>query len=76
MNEAEIDLYLLKIGSRLKELRKTNGYSSYESFAMDNELDRKQYWRMENGKNITLKSLIKVLSIHQITLQEFFEDLH
>jgi quercetin dioxygenase-like cupin family protein len=31
------------------------GFSSYETFAVDNDLDRKKYWRVENGA-ITLRS--------------------
>ena len=63
-----------QIGNRLKELRLQSGYTSYETFALDNDLDRKQYWRMENGFNITVKSLIKILQIHQVSLKEFFKD--
>jgi hypothetical protein len=35
-----------------------------------------QYWRIENGKtNLTLKSLTKLLSIHKLTLEDFFCEL-
>ncbi|MBN1186130.1 MAG: helix-turn-helix transcriptional regulator [Bacteroidales bacterium] len=68
----DIDPRLLEIANRLKELRKQKGYTSYEDFAIENDLDRKQYWRIENGSNITLKSFIKILDIHGISLNEFF----
>ena len=45
-----------KVAQRIKELRINAGYSSYEVFAHENDLDRKQYWRAENGVNLTLKS--------------------
>lgn len=64
---------LLLLGSRIKELRINAGYNSYETFAHDNDLDRKQYWRMENGANITIKSLIKILQVHNKTLKDFFK---
>lgn len=64
-----------EIGERVKHLRKAKGYSSYESFAFDHDVPRMQYWRMERGtENITIKSLLKILRIHKITLMEFFAE--
>ena len=66
---------LEKIGYKLRELRIKKGYSSYETFAFDNNLPRMQYWRIEKGKtNITIKSLVKILKLHSISLAEFFDD--
>ena len=65
---------LLAISKKLKELRIKAGYSSYETFANDYDLDRKQYWRFENGTNLTLKTLIKILQIHKVSLMDFFND--
>lgn len=70
----KIDNRIVQIACKLKQLRKRNGYSSYEAFALDNNLDRKQYWRMENGTNFTISSLLKILDIHKITLKEFFSE--
>ena len=65
---------LKEIGDRLKKLRIEKGYKSYESFAVDNDLSRMQYWRMETGiSNITIKSLTRILRIYDITVEEFFE---
>lgn len=66
---------LIKIGERLRDLRKKSGYKSYENFAFDNELNRVQYGRMETGANITIASLLKVLDIHKLTLEDFFTGL-
>jgi hypothetical protein len=66
--------WLLKVASKLKELRRGKGYKSYETFALDHGLDRKQYWRAETGSNLTLKSLIKILDIHKLNLRDFFSD--
>ncbi|RAV99686.1 XRE family transcriptional regulator [Pseudochryseolinea flava] len=61
---------------KFTELRKKKGYTSYESFAFDHELPRMQYWRIENGKtNITLKTLCKLLVVHNLTPEEFFSML-
>lgn len=73
--DRNIDLKIKEISQKLKELRLSRGYTSYETFAFENELNRVQYWRIESGQNITLKTLIKVLEIHQISLSEFFKDL-
>ncbi|WP_242927343.1 helix-turn-helix transcriptional regulator [Pontibacter vulgaris] len=66
---------LVRIGNRLKEIRIAKGYTSYEDFALEHGIARMQYWRLETGKtNPTIKTLYKVLEIHQITLQEFFSE--
>jgi transcriptional regulator with XRE-family HTH domain len=64
---------LVNIGIRLMHLRIKNGYKSYESFALENNLSRMQYWRIEKGKtNLTIKSLMRLLDIHNMTIEEFF----
>lgn len=68
----EIDERIIAISEKLKELRIAAGYSSAENFAYDNDLNRVQYWRVESGTNMTLKTLLKVLDIHKLSLQEFF----
>lgn len=73
--KSESDKWVLIISERLKELRKELGYTSYETFATDHDLDRKQYWRVENGANITIKTLIKILTIHKMDLPTFFNDV-
>ncbi len=76
MKEDEVLKQLVeRIAKKLVELRKKKGYSSYESFAYDHEIPRMQYWRMEKGKtNVTLKSLVKILAIHKMTVEEFFAE--
>ena len=66
---------LEQIGKRLKEIRISKGYTSYEDFALEHGIARMQYWRLETGKtNPTIKTLYKVLEIHQMSLQEFFSE--
>lgn len=70
-NEKEI---LIDIGERLKKLRIKKGYSSYESFAIENNLSRMQYWRIEKGlTNITIRSLVRILEIHGLSIEDFFQ---
>lgn len=71
----EVDERILKIAAKLKQLRIDANYSSHENFAWDNGLNRVQYWRIEKGSNITLKTLLSVLDIHKISLSEFFKDI-
>ena len=75
MKDKSIERTLEEIGLKLRALRKKKGYTSAESFAYDHDLPRVHYWRIESGKvNITLKSLHKILSIHKISIEEFFAD--
>ena len=72
---AAADPRLIQIAQKLKQLRLDKGYSSYEAFAFDHELPRVGYGRHEQGSNLTLNSLLRLLDIHQISLAEFFADL-
>jgi len=54
-------------------LRKQKGYTRLEDFAFNHNIPRVKDWRIENGKtNLTLRSLIKLLAIHKMTVEEFF----
>ena len=70
-----MDKRIIFIAKKLKTLRIAKGYSSYENFAWDNEIPRVQYWRMEKGTNFTIRTFLRILDAHKITLQEFFDDL-
>ena len=69
------DERILKIARKIKELRIASGYKSAENFANDYDLNRVQYWRVENGANITLKTLLKILDIHKLSLGDFFSSI-
>lgn len=72
INEAK---ELKKIGERFKKLRIKKGFTSYEKFAIEHELSRMHYWRMEEGKtNLTIRSIITILNIHKITIEKFFSE--
>ncbi len=62
-----------KIGQKLRKLRKEKGFTSHESFALEYHLPRVSYFKHESGAaNMTLNALLELLSIHQISLEEFF----
>lgn len=68
-------LILMKIGDRLKQLRKAAGYSSYEYFAYENNISRPQYGKYEAGANIQLNTLIRILKHLNISLEDFFKGM-
>ncbi|HYC83802.1 MAG TPA: helix-turn-helix transcriptional regulator [Chryseosolibacter sp.] len=73
MKTRSLKSILEQIGLKLRDLRERKGYDSIKEFALDHDLPMIQYWRIEKGKaNLTLKSLMKLLSIHSISVEEFF----
>ncbi len=64
-----------KIAERIKVLRINAGYSSYETFAIEKDIDRKQYWRMEKGCNLTIRSIATIANCHKISLEDFFRGI-
>ena len=68
-----LHLVLKRIGEGLSMLRIRKGYQNITDFANDYNLPLIQYWRIEKGKaNITIKSLMKLLAIHQLGPEDFF----
>jgi transcriptional regulator with XRE-family HTH domain len=73
MKTKSLKTILEQIGIKLRELREQKGYDSIKEFALDHDLPMIQYWRIEKGKaNLTLKSLYKLLSIHSLSVEDFF----
>lgn len=69
----EKKLYKL-IGKRITYLRKKAGYSSQETFAYDADIPRALYGRYEQGSNLTINSLYRILKYHKITFKDFFAE--
>ena len=72
--KADLDPRIVKIANKIKKLRIDTNCNSHEHFAYDHEINRVQYWRIEKGANITIKTLLSVLDIHKMSLAEFFKD--
>lgn len=71
----EPDGQLQRLGERIKDLRKNKmGYSSAEIFAYENGFGRTQYARYENGEDLRFSTLVKIVGIFGMTLEEFFSD--
>jgi transcriptional regulator with XRE-family HTH domain len=60
------------IGKKIKYLRIKNGYSNYEDFAHEADIARAQYWKYENGANLMITTLMKILKFHKMSLTDFF----
>ncbi|MFY0696706.1 MAG: helix-turn-helix transcriptional regulator [Balneola sp.] len=65
------------ISKRIKELRLSAGYTSYETFSIEKGIPPRQYWRMESSKShdFRMSSLLQILEFHNLTLKEFFDGM-
>lgn len=64
---------LTEVSERLKELRKEKGFKNYEHIAFELGMSRSAYWRLESGENFSLKTLVKICKLLDVTLEQFFE---
>jgi transcriptional regulator with XRE-family HTH domain len=68
-----LEVTLEEIGTGLSILRMSKGFDTVSNFAIAFDLPPNQYWKIENGKaNITIKTLLRLLEIHNVTVEEFF----
>lgn len=68
---------LLKvIGKRLAKKRKELGYNNSDDFAYESGLNRSQYGKYEAGsQDIRITTLIKILRVLEMSIEELFKDL-
>ncbi|WP_273419352.1 helix-turn-helix domain-containing protein [Veillonella caviae] len=65
----------IKLGQRIKELRKQKNLSQ-EKFALQINLDRSYYTSVENGKrNVSIENIKKIADGLNISLEELFKGL-
>lgn len=70
------NITLEKISAHIKKMRIEAGYTSYRKFANEHDFEPKQYWNIEEAQsNFGIKTLIKIVEIHSISMQEFFKGL-
>ena len=66
----------LKImGERLKQIRKEQGYNNYEQFCFTHGFSRSKYSGYENGKNLRVDTLLKLLWALDCSPAYFFEPI-
>ena len=74
--KGELEAYqiagLNDIAKKIKYLRIKNGFSNYEDFAYHADIARAQYGKYEQGANLMITTLMKILKAHGMTLEEFF----
>jgi len=70
-----MDDRILQIAKRIKQLRIDKGYGSHEFFAWENKIPRVQYWRMEKRTNFTIRTFLRILDAHDMTLKIFFDGM-
>jgi transcriptional regulator with XRE-family HTH domain len=64
-----------KIASRLREVRKEKGHTSYEYFAYEYDLNKVTVGKAERGSDIKMSTLLKILEILDVSPSEFFKDI-
>lgn len=71
----DFEIFLKKVGARMRQLRIEKGYSNYESFAYEHDISRSQYGKYEQGKDdLRLSSLYRVINSLNISASDFFKD--
>lgn len=61
-----------KIGKRIEELRKQKGFTQ-EELAEKAGFHRSYFWDVEQGRNVSIKTLYKIAKALGITLSDFFK---
>ena len=64
-----------RIGEKVQQLRIENTQLTTNAFAKKYSINHQTYYRMEQGENFTILTFIKVLEVHKISLNAFFEGL-
>jgi len=59
-----------KINIKIRNRRIALGYNSAEQFAFEKKINRSTYQRVEQGKNMTLNTLVKIAEALKIDLKE------
>ena len=67
----EIALLLKEIGAKVRTHRKS-AYKNYEDFSKAYQFNKVTISRLENGENFTMTSLVQVLRVLDISLEDFF----
>ena len=68
------DEILSRIGLKVRELRRKQE-KNYEEFAHKHSINKVTLQRLETGQNFTMKSLVEILAILDVSLGKFFRDL-
>jgi hypothetical protein len=64
-----------EIAERLKALRMAASEEGYATFSINNDISKNTLFRVESTGNMTIDTLIELLKIYNISLEEFFKGL-
>ena len=67
------DKEMKQLGARIRELRKKKGYTNGETFANEHDIHRVQWNRYEAGKDLYFSTLVKIIKVLEVSVDEFFE---
>lgn len=70
----DVPVVLKQLGDRIRKLRVEKGYTSHETFAYENDINRAQYSRYERGEDLRFSTLIKIVQALGMTMEEFFSE--
>lgn len=72
MEQLEVDDFILKMGKRIRELRKEYGMTQLD-LAIKSNVDERQIQRLERGHtSATLKTLLKISAGLNVEIVELF----
>lgn len=63
-----------QLGKRLRACRKAAGYSSFYDFAHEIEMTPSQYAEYERGANMTIETLVTLITPLNVSLSDFFAE--
>jgi len=71
--QSQEEIYLQKLGKRIKELRKEKGFTNRDFLAYDSGVSRSLLISWEKGGNITFRNLIRIIKNgFKMEVEEFF----
>jgi XRE family transcriptional regulator, regulator of sulfur utilization len=62
-----------KLGRRIEELRKAKGLTQ-EELAEKSGFHRAYFWDIENGRNVSIKTIYKIAQALGVSLSDFFKN--
>lgn len=74
MTHKRKDRRLIDLSIIIRKKRIAMGYNSAEKFAIDKGLNRSVYQRWENGEDLNISSLLRLLSLLGLSASELFRE--
>lgn len=64
---------LNKLGATIKKARKKNGFTSAENFAFQMDISRSLYTKYENGSDLRVSTLFRIIEGMGMKISDFFK---